>query len=147
MGLSQEQQNLVNNHLCLACKGFDNATLRGALYCNYCQRLIDQGELKTKYTPEGILIKPAKRKNANVQQITWRACVLCGQQDERTRSGKRYCQACFDKRARRTNPGDSSHYYYRNLGENRCASCGKPLPKDYEYTRCPECREKRKRNE
>lgn len=144
MGLSQEQQELINKHLCLACKGFDNATLRGALYCNYCQRLIDQGELTTRYTPDGIIIKPARRKNTSVQQITWRACVLCGQQDERTLSGKRYCTACFHKRAGQI--GDSSHYYYRNLGENRCASCGKPLPEGHKFTRCEECRKKHKRN-
>ena len=91
-----------------------------------------------------------KRKKAGV-------CRDCGKVDAYTMSGRTYCYECAEKgaekkRLARQNPEKRERMLeqhrqmqLRYEQAHKCKLCGKPLPEDYKYKRCVNCRAKQAR--
>lgn len=74
-------------------------------------------------------------------------CVNCGKQDAYTLVGRALCQDCAEKEATRKRQRDKSlrqtqrkALRQKHIENHECVVCGKPLPKDYKYKSCTQCR-------
>lgn len=91
-----------------------------------------------------------KRKNAGV-------CRDCGKVDAYTMGGRTYCFDCAQKgaemkRLARQNPEKRARMLeqhrqmqLRYEQAHKCKKCGKPLPKDYKFKTCVNCRARQAR--
>lgn len=69
-------------------------------------------------------------------------CKACGSQDERTLSGKLYCESCAIYENKR-----QGNRYVKLLSEKRCACCGKQDDRTLSgKVHCKSCAEKEKVN-
>lgn len=104
--------------------------------CVICWNKLPEGY--TKVACQACTKKTEERsKEQRRKFIAEKRCAYCGAQDERTLSGRTRCLECATRAAKCT----ASRYYWR-VSNHVCAKCGKPLEKDYFYTKCKECKEK-----
>lgn len=108
--------------------------------CEYCGKPYITVRKNQKYCSQSCKLA-AKGSRAEYVKALYKSrvdehkCVLCGQQDETTLSGKVMCSACAERRnaAARARRERMKH-------EGRCTVCGKPAASG---TLCDECRGKR----
>ena len=93
-------------------------------------------------------MKTRQSKNDRMRK-RWQAyrsqglCGKCGREDDRTRAGLSYCEACWSKRKARHEQYNAAamRIYYRRKEEGVCVRCGMPRG-DSEVLMCEYCRQK-----
>ncbi len=91
-----------DNHLCVKCCKQDEQTLSGRAYCAECAEK-ERVRYRERYNKKRVKsnstrMLEAKRNRDRYNRLkAEHRCTKCGQQDERTLSGRICCAACAEK--------------------------------------------------